>query len=162
MQCDVCHSQDAVIFVQQVAGTRTVGLHLCSDCAQKRGIMASSGSIEFSVSNLLSGLLEDSEKKYEALPDCPFCGMSQAELKKTNTLGCEHCASHFNQDIKAILRKISPNTNYNGRYPASLKIEKMDEHKKLLIQLKRALEQERYEDAVSIRDSIRLLDKGNE
>ena len=38
MKCDICQINDAVVFLQEVRGNQKKELHLCLECANKKGI----------------------------------------------------------------------------------------------------------------------------
>lgn len=155
----MCGKEKAFVWVQQVMGARTVELKLCESCAKKRGLVTDGPKKDFSVTGLLSGLIDGDEKKHEPLAPCPFCGMTQSELRKTGTLGCDRCAVHFRSDIRSWFRKSGIQPEHRGRYPKSLLVrETSKDHLDLLAaRLKDAVEREDYETAASIRDELRVL-----
>lgn len=160
MKCDICGENDAVIFVQQVMGAKSVDLNLCTDCARKRGIQAAGGKIEFSVSGLLNGLFDQKASKNVDLKPCPQCGTSLEELQKSGRLGCFRCAGHFQREILILLRKHSAQGQHRGKYPKRLLSDSsiMADRELLKDMLKRAVADEDYESAAEMRDRLRTLD----
>ncbi len=160
MKCDICGENDAVIFVQQVMGPKTVDLNLCTDCARKRGIQAAGGRIEFSVSSLLNSLFDQkSSKNLESSP-CPQCGMSLDELQKGGRLGCFRCSTHFQREILMLIRRYSGQSLHRGKYPKRLLSDStiMADRELLRDMLKRAVADEDYETAAQMRDRLKTLD----
>jgi protein arginine kinase activator len=160
MKCDICGENDAVIFVQQVMGAKSVDLNLCTDCARKRGIQTAGGKIEFSVSGLLNGLFDQKAAKNVDLQPCPQCGMSLDEIQKNGRLGCFRCAGHFQREIMLILRKHSSQSQHKGKYPKRLLSDTsiMADRELLKDMLKRAVADEDYESAAEMRDRLKTLD----
>lgn len=161
MKCDVCGVNDAVIFVQQINGTEAMDLHLCADCARKRGISTSGGKIEFSVSGLLNGLFDQKAAKGLSTSPCPNCSLSLDELQSSGRLGCPECAVNFAREIQIILRNHGQLTQHQGRYPHRLMVGStlLKDRENLKERLRQALSDEDYESAARLRDQIRGLDK---
>ncbi len=160
MKCDICGENDAVIFVQQVLGSKTVDLNLCTECARKRGIQANGGKIEFSVSGLLNGLFDQKASKSVELGPCPQCGMGLEELQKSGRLGCFRCAAHFQREIQVLMRKYSTQNAHKGKFPKRLLSDSsiMADRELLKDMLKRAIADEDYESAAEMRDRLKTLD----
>ncbi len=165
-KCELCGKNDAVIHVQQIMGSEIIDIHLCEKCAKNRGITAEKTSLDLSISELLTGLLNiTSEVKSEIEKKvCPSCGLTYKEFQKEGKLGCPECVQLFRKEIYAILDNISGTHQHTGRYPSKLK-----EFKMLLIdkeqmkqQLKDAIKNEDYEAAAVLRDKIHDLEKASD
>lgn len=161
MLCDMCGHEEAFVWVQQVVGSETVELKLCQTCAKKRGFMTDGDKKDFSVSGLLSGLIDGGEKKHEPMPACPSCGMTQTELRKSGRLGCETCASHFRGDIRVWIRRLGAVPEHRGMYPKSALARETvgDRAGALRDRLRDAVSREDYEAAVNIRDELKALER---
>lgn len=160
MKCDICGENDAVIFVQQVLGSKSVDLNLCTECARKRGIQATGGKIEFSVSGLLNGLFDQKASKSAEAGPCPQCGTTLEELQKSGRLGCFRCANHYQREILILMRKYSAQNIHRGKYPKRLLSDSsiMADRELLKDMLKRAIADEDYESAADMRDRLKTLD----
>jgi protein arginine kinase activator len=160
MKCDSCGEREAVVYVQQVAGTSTIELHLCAECARSKGIQTEGGKIEFSVAGLLSGLFDQKAVRNPECPPCPGCGLSLEELQKSGRLGCARCAQAFQREILILMRKHVQNPQHRGRYPRRLAADSsaLDNRERLRDMLKKAVAEEDYETAASLRDRIRSME----
>ncbi len=163
MKCDICGLREAVIHIQQIIGNEKVELHICEECARERGINTKGDKIEFSISNLIMGLVDvkDVHPRKTAKRVCPKCGTTFENFKKTGKLGCTECYVTFEREIRSILRKMYGKTQHIGKFPKQLK-----RYKTFLIDLeilkedlKKAIRNENYEKAAMLRDRIAEIQK---
>ncbi len=162
MQCDICGDAEAVVHIQQTSGNEEVELHLCEKCAAQKGITSGENNLDFSITNLLTGLVDvkgisssSSSKKV-----CPGCGLTVQRFKKGGRLGCNECYTVFRKEISRIVGKMFGRTQHRGKYPKRLMA-----YKTLLIdieglkrKLDRAVKKEDYEEAALLRDQIKELE----
>ncbi|RKX79984.1 MAG: hypothetical protein DRP87_01145 [Spirochaetes bacterium] len=162
MICEFCEEREAVIHVKQIVGYESFDVHLCEDCAHKRGISNITDKREPSLSSLLSGLISsDSERDRKS---CPKCGSQYFEIRETGRLGCTECFVIFDREIGAFLEEMTGSKNHMGKYPKKLKA-----YKTLLIdrqlmkeKLSKAVKNEDYELAAYLRDRINELEISEE
>ena len=79
-------------------------------------------------------------------------------------MGCSDCYDVFSQDVEKILSRIQPDINHKGKI-AGVKgeqIQKANKIKDLIEKLKRAVLEERYEEAAKLRDEIKAYTDGGE
>ncbi len=156
MLCDDCNKNPATIFFKDVLPDKTVELHLCEHCAQKRGL---SKSQKLSPIEILQKLLQEKNGKDEETI-CPVCYLSLAEFKRNGRFGCSNCLNAFSPYIKNLIKQIHQSDRHIGR-----RIEpgenKGIEIFKLHEELKQALENEAYEEAAKIRDRLKQLGVDN-
>ena len=150
MLCDECKTRAATIYFKEVLADHTVELHLCDECAQKRGFLANKS---LSPIEILQKLLKEKGAKDEQVL-CPVCYLSLAEFKKVGRFGCSFCVSAFGTHIKNLIKQIHHSERHIGRKSASGE-KKGFEVFKLREELKVALEKEAYEEAAKIRDRLR-------
>lgn len=163
MKCDICKEKEAVIHVKQIVGEKISELHLCSDCAGEKGISGEEDVIELSLSQLLTSLI-DLTDKYSEQEDrdiCSTCGTTIKDFRKNATLGCAECYSTFNKEIENYLENTAGQVQHVGKLP-----EKVGTLKKLLVdkeslreKLEKAINQENYEQAAVLRDRIKIIEK---
>jgi len=163
MKCQICKENDAVVHVQQIMGEDVVELHLCEACAREKGISSHSDSIELSLSQLLTGLIDTRKagSSAGAAELCPKCGRKLSDVRKEGTLGCGSCFSQFRREITAGLERIAPGgARHKGRFPARLLTYKalLMDKEALKKDLAEALAEEDYERAAEIRDRIRAVE----
>jgi protein arginine kinase activator len=131
---------------------------LCESCAKEKGVQEAAG---FSLADLLVGLGAAEEIKVESPgAQCPVCGFTQADFKKTGRLGCSACWETFEAGLASLLKAMHKGDHHVGKVPAkamhtlalSGKVQELSE------QLEKAVREEKYEDAAQIRDELRELE----
>jgi protein arginine kinase activator len=90
---------------------------------------------------------------------CPQCGFTQADLKKTGRLGCSHCYVTFAEGLGGLLKSMHKGVRHVGKVPAVLREDKgaAERLKGLQKKLEQAIAVENFELAASLRDEIRDL-----
>ena len=166
MKCEMCGKNEATVHVRQIMGNKSVDLHLCAECAAKSGISDQDQTIDLSVSQLLTGLMDVGEtiSEDDGAAMCPVCGLTVKEFRKTGKVGCPECYGFFRQDILGMLENVSGGSRHRGKLPKKLKTYKtlMVDKQILKQQLKEAVEREDYEAAAALRDRIRSFENEGE
>ena len=122
MQCEMCKEASAVFHVQQILGEDVYEMHLCRECASKKGISRDGKSYDFSLSKLLTGLLKDvkiPDRSQSESEKCRTCGTKVKDMKDTGHVGCPDCYNTFRSSINS---EISLNGSYvfhTGKLPPS-------------------------------------------
>jgi protein arginine kinase activator len=158
MNCDVCKSNQATIFYTQIVDGKMQKVNLCDGCAKEKDVTNPMG---FALADLLLGLGAAQEmERGGGVQKCPACGFSQADFKKTGRLGCAICYNTFAEGLAPLLKGMHKGTEHMGKVPARMAktIEREVQLKTLQRDLKKAVAQEDYESAATIRDQIRHLD----
>ena len=150
MLCDDCKNKPAAIFFKEVLPDKTVELHLCEECAAKRGLLVTK---KLSPVEILHRLLKQKSAQDEKVI-CPGCYMSLAEFKRTGRFGCSQCITAFDEYIKHFIKQIHQSDRHVGRR-VSPGTKKGFQIYKLREDLKKALDSEAYEDAARIRDKLK-------
>jgi len=155
MDCDVCHSKEATVFLTQIVEGKMQKVNLCEACSKEKGVNDPTG---FALADLLLGLgaSQDIEKS-PATSKCPVCGFTQADFKKTARLGCSHCYTVFADGIAPMLKNMHKGTAHTGKCPANFRKRREFDEKIRTLQenLHKAVEAEEFELAASLRDQIR-------
>ena len=158
MQCDVCQTKEATVFLTQIVDGKMQKVNLCEACSKEKGVNDPTG---LALADLLLGLgaAQDIEKTPGALK-CPTCGFTQSDFKKTGRLGCSVCYSVFGEALSAMLKNMHKGTVHTGKSPAALRLSRVhDEKMKSLRQnLDQAVAAEEYERAADLRDQIRQME----
>jgi len=92
--------------------------------------------------------------------ECPSCGLTLSQLKKTGRVGCVHCYTVFRPIIETVLKEQSFAARHIGRLPERYRRYRyifMD-RERLTRDLQEAVEREDYEDAERIKGEIHRLD----
>jgi protein arginine kinase activator len=158
MQCDVCQSKEATVFLTQIVDGKMQKVNLCEACSKEKGVNDPTG---FALADLLLGIGASQEiEKTPAAQKCPVCGFTQADLKKTGRLGCSNCYSVFADSIGPMLKNMHKGTAHAGKVPAAFKKSREQDEKIRALQqdLAKAVEAEEFELAAQIRDRIRVAE----
>ena len=133
-------------------------VNLCGACSQEKGV---EDPKSFALADLLLGLgaAEEIEKGAPS-QKCPVCGFTQSDFKKTGRLGCSVCYVTFAEGLGSLLKAMQKGTEHVGKLPqrASREIELGDRMKALNSDLEKAVKEENYETAASLRDQIKKLE----
>jgi protein arginine kinase activator len=158
MHCDVCKTNQATVFLTQIVEGKMQKVNLCEACSKEKGVTDPTG---FALADLLLGLGAAQEMERGGIVQkCPVCGFSQADFKKTGRLGCANCYNTFAEGLSSLLKGMHKGTDHLGKVPARLAktLERESALKGLQRDLRKAVADEDYESAASIRDQIRHLD----
>lgn len=159
--CQVCKKKVATVHLTEIIKNKNKELHLCEDCAGKKGVAFKTQ--QFSISDLLSGLVSSQaaqEISKMSQMKCPICGISYLDFRSSGRLGCATDYTVFKEGLLPLLEKIHGGTQHFGKVPpgegAGNKVGR--ELLELRQALKRAVEGENYEKAAELRDRIRQVE----
>ena len=158
MNCDVCKTNPATVFLTQIVDGKMQKVNLCESCSKEKGVSDPTG---FALADLLLGLGAAQEiEKGGASEKCQVCGFSQADFKKTGRLGCAQCYETFQEGLESLLKAMHKGTVHVGKVPARLakSLQMEAEMKTLQKNLAHAVQAENYESAAEIRDQIKQLE----
>jgi protein arginine kinase activator len=159
MLCEVCKGEEATVHLTQIISGKMQKIDLCEKCAKEKGVADPAG---FSLADMLLGLGAADEMRAGSSQEmiCPTCGFTQPDFKKTGRLGCPQCYSTFNEGLVAILKDMHKGTQHKGKIPARMAKQQLYQTrlKDLQQELQSAVQNEKYEEAASIRDQISQLE----
>jgi protein arginine kinase activator len=165
MICEICKDKTAVFHVQQIMGDNIFEMHLCRDCASKKGISKDGKSFDFSLSKLINNLT-----KKETLPGkspnememCKTCATKISDMKEEGQVGCPDCYTYFRSTIAADISLNGSYVHHKGKLPNKLKAYKtiLIDKEYLKRELEEAVNNEEYESAVILRDKLTKLEAG--
>ncbi|MEI6033988.1 MAG: UvrB/UvrC motif-containing protein [Verrucomicrobiae bacterium] len=158
MQCDVCQSKEATVFLTQIVEGKMQKVNLCEACSKEKGVNDPTG---FALADLLMGLgaAQEIEKTSSSLK-CQVCGFTQADFKKTGRLGCSACYAVFTDGLSGMLKNMHKGTTHTGKAPAALQERRAQGEKLRALHdnLHQAVVAEEYERAADLRDQIRRIE----
>jgi len=158
MFCDVCQTKEATVFLTQIIEGKMQKVNLCEGCSKEKGVNDPTG---FALADLLLGLGAAQEiEKNPAGIRCPVCGFSQADFKKTGRLGCSACYDTFAEGLSGMLKNMHRGSIHTGKVPAKLAVarRRAQELSALQADLEKAVREELFEEAATLRDKIRHLE----
>ena len=181
MLCDNCGKREANVRYSENINGRKKELHLCEECSKKLGIENIDFNMPIDFSSFFGGLLEDFGTN-DFMPlfnevkqlKCDNCGYTFEDIVNTGKIGCENCYSVFENRLDPIIKKIQGSNKHVGRTgkiidsKISEKINNKDSKtennkdvskvEKLQNDLKKAIKEEKYEEAAKIRDEIKKIE----
>ena len=150
--------------MQHIINGIKMEFHLCPACS------ISLAELPISFENLFQGVLDSilsvsgggSKADLKAqVPKikCESCGMTYERFKKGGKLGCAECYGTFSNELGALLKNVQGNARHEGKFPKRFGVEfrQKREADRLREMLKRAVEDENFEEAASLRDKIRAM-----
>jgi protein arginine kinase activator len=164
MLCEICHQKPATVKLTQIVNGQKKEMNLCKSCADKKGLSNPFGGLPDIVGSIILGILsqglaEHKEEKADTTLICENCGLSIGQFEKTGILGCSSCYQAFEEPLKNLLRRIHGSNKHIGSRPVTYRhhVEQpnVDALKR---ELQKAIENEEYERAAVLRDSIRDLE----
>ena len=158
MICDVCKKNPATVFLTQIVEGKMQKVNLCEGCSKEKGVADPTG---FALADLLLGLGAAQEmERGGVVQNCPACGFSQGDFKKTGRLGCATCYDTFAEGLQTLLKGMHKGTAHVGKVPQRLQrsLEREQQLKDLHHTLRKAVADEDYESAAQLRDRIRVLE----
>lgn len=160
LHCSHC-GQEATVHLTQIVNNKIIKVDLCESCAQTKGVTDPEG---FSLADLLQ------KTQFVSQPDdpqlnCPDCGLSTADFRRTGRLGCSNCFENIAPLLRPVLEDMHVGTQHQGKVPEqALRRQNKDRQlKSLESALEAAIGEEAYEEAAKLRDKIRSVqDAGSE
>jgi len=178
MLCQRCSQNPAAIHVQRNINGKRTQIHLCQSCYKDLGGTSSS---DFGWPTLLGGIdgLQNAMGLPEAkkAPKCDHCGLTYEKFIAGGKFGCANCYGEFNDKLELMFKRLHGSASHQGRTPGSVKkptkktaskslalpVEKEPSAEEVLsalkLQLAKAVKEENYALAVTLRDQIRALEK---
>ena len=164
MMCDECGIRPANIRLTTIVNGEKRDRNLCSEClARNQRFKNDFSTLAGHLTGLLDAIKSGETKIEEPIPDieCSRCGMTYEKFRKTGMVGCSQCYSDFREPLQTMLSRVHGRTQHVGRVPGGvdhqlaikLKLEKLRQD------LSKAISDEEYETAASLRDQIRALDQ---
>jgi len=161
INCDIC-SKLATVHLTQIVNGKIHKIDLCETCAKEKGVTDPNG---FSLADLLASGVEtdDIDLNHSDLV-CGVCGFTPEDYKKLGRLGCPSCYEDLAPMVEPMLSYMHKGIGHVGKEPENT-LARVESHGKLTEikdQLKKAIEEERYEDAAKLRDQLLQLNQESE
>jgi protein arginine kinase activator len=177
MLCEKCQKNPAAVHMQQFLNGQKVELHLCQDCAFK----IDNPEMLVSLENIFKGFLDQINTKYFNQPGqpgvtgkmqgfhppakaCSRCGLTFNKFKSGGRLGCDVCYQSFAKEVEVLLKNVQGSTRHEGKFPRRMGAGIINKRQvnELRSNLKKAIEEENFEEAARLRDEIRALEQPQE
>ena len=164
MLCEKCHQKQATVHMQQIVNGTKTEMHLCQDCSSQ---IDSPITIEALFNGLLGSFLSMAQEKQGNIKPnihyepCKTCGMTYEGFKNGGgKLGCMDCYRVFSRELESIFKSVQASTKHEGKFPQRSGRSMFQEREagRLRILMKKAIEEENFEEAARLRDEIRVLE----
>jgi len=163
MVCDICQKKEATVHLTEIINDKVTKMHLCEECAKEKGDQMET---QFGLSDLLAGLADFGampETKVNKGMKCPACGFTIADFQSIGRLGCPKCYDTFAEQLSPLMRRIHGSDRHMGKMPVKTVKGKINKEaidlKELKVKLQKAISLEAFEEAASLRDKIKTLEK---
>ncbi len=160
MLCDVCKTETASVFLTQIVDGKMQKVNMCEACSKEKGVSDPTG---FALADLLLGMgaAQPVERGGAEGTRCPQCGFTQTEFKKTGRLGCSVCYQTFAEGLEPMLKGMHKGIKHTGKCPERLQRtqERASAMRDLNEALRKAVIEEQYEEAATLRDKIKALER---
>lgn len=157
--CQLCKEQPATVHLTDIENGQKRERHLCESCAEKEGILPK----PVNVMAQLSAFVQAGKAPAQQLAGltCPQCKLSFVEFRNKGVLGCPADYDAFEKALSPLIERAHQGaTHHVGKTPQRLGIARSTDGDliRLRRELTRAVDDERFEDAAQIRDTIRSLE----
>ncbi len=161
MLCEICNKTEATVHLTEIINDKVTKLHLCEECARKKG---SEMEEHFGLSDLLAGLADlgtTIEPEVMETIKCNSCGFTYQDFKKVGRLGCGECYESFKKHLAPLLKRIHGTDRHVGKVPLMVgkTVKDMRSLQELKMRMEKAIQAEEFEEAARLRDKIRELEK---
>ncbi len=172
MKCELCHQAAAEVAIRKKVEGEEQELYVCKSCAGEAsrqeaaarepaadraaapeaaggGALPLMGIILDAAFEIVGRAMNVSE------PTCPECGITRAEYRKASRLGCPACYDAFSRDLETAVQELHRSLQHVGKSPA--KARSAWRLQQLRNELAEAVKNQRYEEAIALRDRIKKL-----
>ncbi len=168
--CDECGKNKATVHLTEIVNDLITKLNLCEACAKAKGAEAEQ---HFGIADLLSALSDVDVPQAAAAAGttpskhkCGHCGLSYEDFKRIGRLGCGECYKTFRTSLAPLLKRIHGANQHLGKSPNPQVLDELKNNSKRAQELEqakaelfKAVKNEEFEVAASLRDKIKFLEK---
>lgn len=161
MLCDNCKERDSVVTLTRSDAQGVTELHLCERCAAERGIETQLTAPTQPLTDFILAVQKQLPASLMEGTRCSFCSGTLRDFKNTGRLGCAYCYSTFASSLRDLLRRVHGNSRHQGKQyqaPKPAVEQGATVLAELRDRLRRAVEQEQFEEAARLRDQIKVLE----
>lgn len=173
MLCDECGKNKATVHLTEIVNDLITKLNLCESCAKAKGAEAEQ---HFGIADLLSALSDVEQPAPGGVPGAPAgaavkhkcarCGLSYEDFKRVGRLGCGECYKTFKTSLAPLLKRIHGANQHLGKSPnpqaldeQKSNLKRSQELEQAKQELAKAVKNEDFEVAATLRDKIKFLEK---
>jgi protein arginine kinase activator len=164
MKCQSC-ANPATVHLTDIINGHKKELHLCQSCAEKQQLFTKKQELNLpAILHTLIGQHVGPLTDELARLTCPVCGIKYMEFRAEGRLGCPNDYEVFRVGLEPLLQRIHRAGRHAGKAPrhrgrtAAWQAELVE----LRRRLRRAVDEEAYEQAARLRDLIRQKEATDE
>jgi protein arginine kinase activator len=161
MLCDNCKDRDAVVHLTSIVDNAVTQVHLCEKCAAEKGVETTVALPTTPLGALIKAAQQQAPGPVRDGTACTVCGLTLKEFRASGRLGCPACYGAFEQPLRDLLKRVHGDAVHAGRRYAPPRPEGHQRQNSLLelrAALARAIEDEHFERAASLRDQIKGME----
>ncbi len=162
MLCEVCKENDVVITVTEIDGNDVRQVRLCEACAAERGLQTAVAAPPPAIGDFLQSIQHHLPGSQADAVRCSFCASTLRDFRQSGRLGCPYCYTAFEASLRELLLKVHGHSQHRGRdysgtqgAPEVLIPVSPD---RLRERLERAIRNEEFELAATLRDQLREIE----
>ncbi len=176
MICENCKQRPATITVTQMKNGKKITRNFCDVCNKHLDhfhLNLDSDENSNAMQKLFSNLFGTPSWSVQAMPmskpqtkvqneSCSQCGMTYRQFLEEGKFNCPTCYEAFKEQLPQVLKRLHNGaTEHIGKVPGSINqsYQVKRQIEALRQDMKVAIEEERFEDAASLRDQVRALEK---
>ena len=169
MLCQKCKSKEANTHVKSVVNGEYTEYMLCADCAKQMGYSNLWSDMQSDFDSILGSFFSNALPARSQTTRCPVCGSTYHDIANLSKVGCAKCYEVFLSELMPSIRRIHSNTTHCGKKPsdnsstqAATQQDKKDvnnEIQKLKTELEKAIEEQNFELAATLRDKIKEMEE---
>lgn len=162
MLCSKCGKNPATTHIKSSINGVTEQHYLCSDCAR-----AYSAQNSMSLGSLIGSFFGDTLKT-QSISDtrkrCTGCGMCFDDIAKSGKVGCDKCYETFLDQLLPSLQRMHGRSRHAGKTPIGCAPTDtvQDKIARLKSELEKAVAEQNFEQAATLRDEIKRLESEDE
>lgn len=165
MLCQHCQKNEATTHVKTMINGEYAEYRLCPECARELGYDSMFPDLSADFGGLLGSFLSAALPARSGATRCKLCGSTMNDIKRTGKVGCADCYDTFFGELIPTIRSIHGNTGHIGKRPV-IEYETVEDAPKkqgeslesLRAELKKAIEDEKFERAAELRDKIKEME----
>ena len=169
MKCTHCNEREANTHIKRIINGKREEMHLCSECAKELGVMNDFNFEPFSMDSFFGNLLGAGAAALNSLAGidrCTYCGSTFNDIVNSGQVGCANCYDKFDDLLTPSIEKLHGRAKHVGKSvtyteeaektPETPQAEPpKSELEALKSDLKKAVQEQRFEDAAVLRDKIK-------
>ncbi len=170
MKCTHCNQREANTHIKKIINGKREEMHLCSECARELGVMNDFSFEPFHMDSFFGNLLGAGAAALNSLAGidrCTYCGSSFNDVVNSGQVGCAHCYDKFEDMLAPSIEKLHGRAKHVGKSvtyteekdpePKAEETQPKSELESLKAELKKAVQEQRFEDAAVLRDKIKEI-----